>query len=189
MGTTTATTLSPTTWESVSQVYGPVDYMPVLGTNSFTLTTPFFWNGSSSIVIEVCNGATAGTSNSTFFTQNPVVPWTTGLSFNGSHTYRVDNSDNQCGTATTTEYGTPTTRPNVIFAWITATTCSGVPNAGTAVSSAVECQGTQVTLSLTGATIASGITYQWQSAPASGGPWTAITGATTAAYATWTVNY
>ncbi|MEO7313202.1 MAG: gliding motility-associated C-terminal domain-containing protein [Chitinophagaceae bacterium] len=186
MGATSATTLDPTTWETANQVYGPVDYVPVVGSNSFTLTTPFFWNGTDNIVIEVCNGAVSGTSTGIFYSQNPVVPWTTGLPFNGSHSFRVDNLDNQCGTSTLTESGTPTTRPNVVFAWTSATACSGPPNAGTATTtlSNISCPGALFTLALTGTTVASGLSYQWQSALASGGPWTNITGATTSSYTT-----
>ncbi|MBC7887100.1 MAG: gliding motility-associated C-terminal domain-containing protein [Ferruginibacter sp.] len=185
IGSTSATSLSPTTWEAVNQVFGPVDHLPVVGINSFTLTTPFFWNGIDNIVVEVCNGDPASTAGITY-TSNPVVPWTTGLSFNGSHSYRADNLDNLCGTATTTENGAPTTRPNIIFAWTSATACTGTPVAGTAVSSNtnIVCPGTPFTLSITGSTIASGISYQWQSALAAGGPWTNITGAITSSYTT-----
>jgi trimeric autotransporter adhesin len=186
MGLTSATTLSPTSWENVNQVYGPVDYQPAVGINSFTLSTPFFWNGVDNIVVEVCNGATSGTAAGTFFTNNPTIPWTTGLSFNGSHSYRADNLDNLCNTATLTENGTPTTRPNITFGWISAVACSGTPLAGVATSTItnITCPGLQFTLGLTGSTVASGLTYQWQSAPAAGGPWTDITGATTLSYTT-----
>ena len=62
---------------------------------------------------------------------------------------------------------------------VPATTCSGVPNAGTAISSStLVCAGSVVNLSLSGATVASGLTYQWQSSP-NGSTWTAIAGATT----------
>ena len=185
MGATSSATLSPTSWETVNQVFGPVDYQPVAGINSFTLTTPFFWNGTDNIVVEVCGGDPNSTAGITY-TQNAIVTWTTGLSFNGSHTYRIDNLDNQCGTANVTDIGTPTNRPNIVFAWTSAVACSGTPVAGTAISSAtnITCPGTQFTLSLTGSTIASGLTYQWQSAPAASGPWTDITGATTSNYTT-----
>jgi hypothetical protein len=67
---------------------------------------------------------------------------------------------------------------------IAATTaCVGQPSAGTAASNvASACNGTSVTLSLTGYTVGSGITLQWYSSPAGMGNWTAITGATNASY-------
>ena len=82
MGATSSATLSPTSWETVNQVFGPVDYQPVAGINSFTLTTPFFWNGTDNIVVEVCGGDPNSTAGITY-TQNAIVTWTTGLSFNG----------------------------------------------------------------------------------------------------------
>ncbi|HUC83024.1 MAG TPA: hypothetical protein VMR70_19100, partial [Flavisolibacter sp.] len=56
--------------------------------------------------------------------------------------------------------------------------CSGTPTGGTAVSSSTTvCPNTPFTLNATGATDASGITFQWQSSP-DGTTWTNIAGAT-----------
>lgn len=69
---------------------------------------------------------------------------------------------------------------------VAATACSGTPTGGTATASPTSvCSGAAVTLDVTGASINSGLTYQWQSGPAAGGPWTNISGATSA---THTVN-
>ncbi len=70
------------------------------------------------------------------------------------------------------------------FTWSPPAACTGTPTAGTAATSAasVTCAGSTVNLSVTGATLASGITYQWQFATLVGGPYTDITGATTSAY-------
>jgi hypothetical protein len=60
------------------------------------------------------------------------------------------------------------------------TPCSGTPDAGTVVSTANPvCSGIDFTLSLTGTTMASGLSYQWQSSPDSS-TWTNISGATNA---------
>jgi hypothetical protein len=68
---------------------------------------------------------------------------------------------------------------------IAATPCSGTPNAGTAVASATTvCPSTTVNMSLSNSTVASGITYQWISAPSASGPWTPISGANIATYST-----
>jgi hypothetical protein len=57
--------------------------------------------------------------------------------------------------------------------------CAGVPNNGTASASVTTaCVGSSVTLSGSGLTAATGITYQWQSGPSATGPWTNIAGAT-----------
>lgn len=182
IGTTSAASLSATSWEAVSQtVYGPFNYQPVVGINTFNFIAPFFWNGIDNIVVEVCNGDPNSTAGTTW-TNNPVIPWTTGLSFNGSHTYRADNLDNLCGTTTTTENGTPTTRPNITFAWTTATPCAGTPTGGTATTSAtVVCSGVPFTLGVTGSTSASGLSYQWQSS-SDNTNWNDISGATSASY-------
>ncbi|MES2773213.1 MAG: gliding motility-associated C-terminal domain-containing protein [Bacteroidota bacterium] len=188
IGGSAVASLGTTSWEPVaSTVFGPADFTVVSGVNTITFTTPFFWNGTDNIIIEICNGLPANISDGIIhYTQNPTIPWTTGLSFNGSHTYRADNLGNLCATATTTENGTATTRPNIVFAWTSAIACSGTPNAGTAVSTItnITCPGTPFTLSLSGATVASGLSYQWQSAPAAAGPWTDIIGATTSTYNT-----
>jgi len=57
--------------------------------------------------------------------------------------------------------------------------CSGTPNAGTAsISASSGCASVPLTLSVTGQSGGTGITYQWQSGPTSAGPWTDIAGAT-----------
>lgn len=179
---TPVNSLSATSWEpGAVTVFGPVNYQPVAGINTFTFSAPFTWNGVDNIVVEICNGdPTAPTA--TTWTNNPVMPWTTGLSFNGSHTYRADNLGNLCNTTTTTENATQTTRPNITFAWTAAANCAGNPAAGSAISSAaVVCSGTPFTLSVTGAAVNSGLSYQWQSS-SDNSAWTDIGGATTANY-------
>jgi hypothetical protein len=70
---------------------------------------------------------------------------------------------------------------------IAAPNCSGTPNASTAVSSVTNgCDGSPFTLSASGFSIGTGLTYQWQSAPTATGPWTNIAGATTTTYNTST---
>ncbi len=60
--------------------------------------------------------------------------------------------------------------------------CSGTPVAGNAVtSSANVCSGVPFTLDLTGSTLASSLSYQWQSSP-DASVWSAIPGATTKKY-------
>lgn len=71
------------------------------------------------------------------------------------------------------------------FIVLAATSCSGMPIAGTAVSSATAiCPSVNYTLSLSGATLAAGLTYQWQSAPSATGPWTNIPTGTTPSFIT-----
>ncbi|TAG05737.1 MAG: hypothetical protein EAZ44_02940, partial [Cytophagia bacterium] len=69
------------------------------------------------------------------------------------------------------------------FTWTPPVICSGMPTAGTASSSLSSvCAGANVSFNIAGTTVASGITFQWQSATSSAGPYTNIVGATTRAY-------
>lgn len=71
------------------------------------------------------------------------------------------------------------------FVVIAAVACSGTPMAGNAQSTATAiCPGIDYTLSLSGATQAAGLTYQWQSAPSATGPWTNIPTGTTPSFVT-----
>ena len=76
------------------------------------------------------------------------------------------------------------------FVVLASATCSGMPTAGTAVSStSAVCPSVNYTLSLSGATLAAGLSYQWQSAPSATGPWTNIPTGTTPNFVTsQTVN-
>lgn len=57
--------------------------------------------------------------------------------------------------------------------------CSATPAPGNTLSTvSTVCPGISFTLSLQNSTSGSGVTYQWQSAPATSGPWTNIAGAT-----------
>ncbi|NIG55471.1 right-handed parallel beta-helix repeat-containing protein [Chitinophaga sp. Cy-1792] len=163
LGTTTVSTLSATTWLPVSFTGRPAaDYSPVLGWNTFQFTMPFQWNGTDNLVVDICNGQNP-MPDGTWYTENPEVPYTTGLSFNASHTYRVDNTDDVCSTTATSNSGDQTTRPNLTFIWTPATDCAGTPTGGTANASAsFVCGGKSFDLSITGSTVARGIKYQWQ---------------------------
>jgi hypothetical protein len=184
IGTTATTSLGTSTWETVTAtVYGPTNYMTALGVNTFTFTSPFFWNGTDNIVIEICCGDPNNTSD-IYYTGNPVIPWTSGLSFNGSHSYRADNLGNLCGTATTTNTGDQATRPNIVFTAAPAGPCINPPTPGTVTASSNPvCMGTSFTLGLNGGTTGTSQTYQWQSSPDNVN-WTDIGGATNSTLAT-----
>lgn len=63
--------------------------------------------------------------------------------------------------------------------------CSGTPAPGNTISTVpTACAGTPFTLSAQNPTAGSGVTYQWQSAPTTAGPFVNITGATGATYTT-----
>ncbi len=52
----TAVASQPTTFiTGLTTVYGPATVTPVSGTNAFTFASPFNWNGTSGIVLQVCH--------------------------------------------------------------------------------------------------------------------------------------
>ena len=170
--------LSATGWESgATTVWGPANYIPVEGVNTFTLDVPFNWDGSSNLIIEVCGGLPAGE-----WEECAQVIWTTGLGFNGSRTYRSDTEPDACGYAGTGFSGTATNRPQVILTATAATDCTGTPVVGAASSTASSvCIDEAFTVSVDPVE-GGGITYQWASSP-DGLSYTDIIGATAPSYA------
>ena len=124
---TTVSTLGTTTWENTGAIaFGPQNFTPVIGLNTFVLSTPFYWNGTNNILLEICNGAANNPTNVTW-TENVSVPYTSGLAFNGSRSYANDDAGNLCNTTYNTSGGVgnnPTTRPNITFMWTAGTNCS-----------------------------------------------------------------
>lgn len=180
IGATATASLGTTAWEPGTViVHGPVNHMPVMGNNSFPFSLPFFWNGTDNIVIEICTDAGAADSRMA----NPYVTWTTGLTFNGSHTIGDNFNGNLCDAASGSSQGDPTTRPDIIFNWTAAGPCNGATlTAGTAVSSVTQtCGAASFMLTLNGASVATGLSYQWQSS-ANNSTWSNIPGATAAGY-------
>src|SRR5262249_45661407 len=67
MTTTASTSFTSTTFiPNTGIVFGPVNYSDVVGFNTHTLDNPFFFDGISNLVIEIC-------FNNTSWTQNAVV--------------------------------------------------------------------------------------------------------------------
>ncbi len=107
MGMTTATALTTTYVTGLTQVYTTASYTSTSGWNVHTLTTPFTWDGTSNIVVEVC------------FDNYP-----NGYSTNAAHYYSTTSfascnfyySDNGGVCATTSASSTSTSRPNMRFA-------------------------------------------------------------------------
>ncbi len=104
---TTITTayLTPT----FTTVWGPTNYTPAVGLNTHTFTTPFNWDGTSNIVVEVChaNSATGSTSATNTYT---------APGFTCAINYGADGAGGAgaCTTATITNNTQPN-RPNIMF--------------------------------------------------------------------------
>ncbi|TVQ81493.1 MAG: hypothetical protein EA358_00640, partial [Flavobacteriales bacterium] len=160
-----------TAWETgMTTVFTSTSYTPSLGWNQHILSTPFIWDGTSNIIVEICTQNTSFTGSG-----NAGVQWTESLPAGTSRTWRQDAAGN-CTNTGTNNLG-PTTRPNAQFTIITGP-CTAPPAAGTATASATNvCVGNTVNLSLNGNSFGSGQTYQWQSSP-NNSTWTNIPGAT-----------
>jgi hypothetical protein len=79
MGATTQTAL--TSWVTpVTQVFTAATFTDVAGWNTHNFQTPFNWNGTSNIVVEVCFNNTAFTSNS--ITRMTAMPTTSSYWYN-----------------------------------------------------------------------------------------------------------
>ncbi|MBC5834224.1 T9SS type A sorting domain-containing protein [Flavobacterium sp. F372] len=103
----TASTVLTTTFESgATVVYGPTDFTPsATGNVMFTLTTPFVWDGTSNVIVEVCAGLATGTFTENVSCANST---TTGIK---SVYFRSDSATTPCTTATGT---TSTDRPLLV---------------------------------------------------------------------------
>ncbi|GEM56633.1 hypothetical protein B0A58_15635 [Flavobacterium branchiophilum NBRC 15030 = ATCC 35035] len=87
MKSTTTAALTTTFETGTSVVYGPTDFTPsATGAVMFTLTTPFAWDGTSNIIIEICEGATTGA-----YTTNVVTTFT-NTSYASSNSYISDGT-------------------------------------------------------------------------------------------------
>ncbi len=120
---TTLGSLVLTVWETgVTQVYGPTNYSYPSGYagNVMFTTTPFSWDGTSNLLVEVCGGLTTGG-----YTLNPACQWDLAVGFNGSHTFRSDAPAGGagCGEASVTNTGTATTRPRLVLTYGNPPTC------------------------------------------------------------------
>jgi hypothetical protein len=141
------------------------------GWESFSLTTPFIYTGGTLQVMtdHIYAGTSSGPNN--FFrtlATGMAIGWAAGTA-------------GTAATLLTTTYGN--NRPNIKIHYVPGTACTGTVVAGTANASvSAVCPSVPYTLSLSGSTLASGITYQWQSGPSATGPWTNIAGATNSSY-------
>src|SRR5690606_9243986 len=82
IGTTSQTALA--TFETgLNTVFGPVDYQPVAGWNTHVFSTPFVWDGTSNVVIQICHANDPGGTNGSAFTSNAQTRYST-TAFNSS---------------------------------------------------------------------------------------------------------
>ncbi|MCX6166278.1 MAG: hypothetical protein NTU73_15695 [Ignavibacteriae bacterium] len=133
------------------------------------MTTPFAYNPTQSLIVEVTQCGLSGTGSGV--PQNAL----TGT----RRTYMTPTS---CVQAYGGQDGS---LPGIGLTLVSAGPCTNPPTPGTVTSTLnpVPCPTNSFTLGLTGGTGGSGQTYQWQSSP-NNSTWSIITGATNAAYTT-----
>ncbi|MBK9401347.1 MAG: right-handed parallel beta-helix repeat-containing protein [Bacteroidetes bacterium] len=121
MGTTAATSLS-TYQAGLTQVYTVPTYQPVVGWNTHTLNTPFIWDGTSNLLVEVCHnydptGSCTGLSgvcyggNSTI--QTSATSFTSVLGKYDDNSTPISNFDPCSNLFDTPVSTTGTSRPNI----------------------------------------------------------------------------
>jgi trimeric autotransporter adhesin len=129
----------------LTQVFSSASYTPVLGINTHNFSSPFIWDGVSSIVVETCF------NNSSFISNGNASMEQTVTAYNSTLTHRADNAT-VC--AATTISITSQQRPNMrftqqfshAFAWSPISTLS---NAAIANPVASPLQSTNYSLTVT----------------------------------------
>ena len=108
MGCTSSSDLS-SAWETgLTTVFGPTTHTPTTGWNVHNFATPYNWDGTSNLVVEICFNNSSYISNaSTYYSTT---------SFTSVRYYRADNS-NVCSNTTTAT--TSSNRPNTQFEFCT----------------------------------------------------------------------
>jgi gliding motility-associated-like protein len=112
MSCTGTTQLSNTFLNGAGPVYTSPAYNTVLGANTFVLQTPFYWDGNSNILVEVCydNNSTYG---STDVVAHSVTPFPSVY-----HVYSTTSTNVGCtltGNGTSYSIGSTTFRPKILF--------------------------------------------------------------------------
>ncbi len=69
MGATTTTAITTTYDAAPPVVFGPASVSAATGINTYTFATPFNWNGTSNVIIQVCHDVVTGGGGSTAVTR------------------------------------------------------------------------------------------------------------------------
>jgi len=115
IGTTSASILTGFTTTGLTTVYGPTTPTMSTGLNTFNIGTPYYWDGTSNIIIDIRGTGGYGSANATTYytatTENTVV-------------YAYSSSDNSTFFTSSPTASTSKSRLNVIFAGNTQSICS-----------------------------------------------------------------
>lgn len=186
LGNTTLTTLTSGTWNSgLTTVYNPSSVSISTTANSWyaiTLSTPFYYSGGG-LLLEITHGSTSSTG----------IGWS-GLTINQ---YTVSGRNGRMYGSNASSSSSGSDGATALFGFdAMPANCSGTPLAPVITTAAMNpanpvCGGTTTLTASNPNGSINGLTYQWQSGPASTGPFTNVTsgtGATTLTYTTGSVS-
>ncbi|PJB15802.1 MAG: hypothetical protein CO118_02280, partial [Flavobacteriales bacterium CG_4_9_14_3_um_filter_32_8] len=111
----------------LTTVLSPVTYTEVAGINTHVFSSPFYWDGTSNLLIETCFNNNSYTQNATTYYSN--------TSF-ASSIYHQQDAPNVCSSPVIT--ATVNGRPNMIFDWVATAT---PPTANFSSNSTFTCSG------------------------------------------------
>lgn len=177
-GSTTATLVQGSTYTLYVR-YGtdPASGLPANAIGS--LWIDYDQNGTFDASEWVQISTNAVTATVSFTVPSTALPGTTGMRIRSRGQGNTNGASNAC-----TNFGSGETEDYTVTI-VSPVPCSGTPNGGTTVASpSTVCFNGSSTLTLTGASISSGIAYQWQSFNTTTSLWQNITGATSPGYTT-----
>ncbi len=132
MGTTASPTLTTTFVTGLPIVYGPATYTHAVGVNKINFATPFSWDGTSNVIVEVSHSGANATNNAqTYYTAtagNTVVYSTSASPTTGTTSVNRLNIGFEgvlCASARTMVAATVNTPPALTISAASATICSG----------------------------------------------------------------
>ena len=129
MAHTSVTALAiPLITPSLQLVYGPVNYQPLLGSNLHTFSTPFAWDGTSNLLVDICFANDPTGLGGNLYSNNASAN-STNTSFNSAAWIYSDDAD-YCGLTSATNSGSGTARANMLFGASGATNREWTPQAG-----------------------------------------------------------
>lgn len=111
MAQTSNTDMSAFVTTGLTQVYSSASFSPIVGANNITLTTPFTWNGTSNVVIDICFGTS---STSATITSTATADATSFVSVIKTHTSSATAATTSCPDVTT-NLVTYSVRPRIGF--------------------------------------------------------------------------
>ena len=163
LGHTSLTALTTTYETGLTSVYTSPSYTPSgTGWQTITFSTPFVWDGTSNVILQICEG-----NNPAWSTGSGVYYSTT--SFNSTH-YGYMDSGTGCSMTAPTNNLVGMNRPNIKFGGMTTTVCSSVrtlvnatvtsPDPLTITANQTVCNNSIATISVT-STLANYDSYVW----------------------------